>query len=218
MTKAPQPRSAVRPLLVSLALLVGCDTTDSWSTNSCSVTLHRAKPTEAQVGDVVAIRGRPYTSAYDTAVYVGSQRATVIDLSRERCDPCDDCLEEESCTGCDDCDACDSVCVSCWEVVTIEIPPYDPGSTTLHLFNRHGESNGLDFEVLADPTDTGPTDTGPTDTSGDTSGHSGSTDTGDSMPVDTGSTDSSAPDSGGGQQAQADPDSGHAPNPDSDTP
>jgi len=183
------------PALLALlcgASLLGCDTTDSLSLGVCDVSLHALEPAEALVGEQISATGRPFTDAYDTAVYVGSARATISEITREGCDACDDCLEDQLCTGCDDCDPCDLLCGDCIETVAFTVPNQDPGDTVVRLFNRHGESNALDFEVLAPPQDTGPTDTGPTDT--------GPTDTGptdtasDTGPSDTGSSDSSSPD------------------------
>lgn len=206
MIMAPSPRS----FLAFLLLAAGCDSTDSWSTSPCDVTLSHAKPEQAYVGETVTLRGHPLTSAYDTAVYLGTQRATVVELHRERCDDCDACLDDEGCTGCDDCDACDWLCSTCWEVVTIELPSHSAGDTTLRLFNRHGESNALDFEVLAAPIDTGADDTGSGDTSVD--------ETGDTTPVDTASQDSGGQETGQVETGETGTDTDNAPNPDTDTP
>ena len=184
--------------LVVLAALAACDTSSSFSPSPCDVTLHQLKPSSGMVGAEVIAQGRPFTSAYDTAVYVGSARATVTAVERERCDPCDECLEEQACTGCDDCDDCDLLCTQCFETVTFEVPELDAGSTVVTLFNRHGHSNALPFELLAPPSDTGPSDTGPTDT--------GPTDTGssDTGPTDTGSGDTGPTDTGPGDSGPDD--------------
>jgi hypothetical protein len=203
-----------RPLsLMAFFALVACDTSSSFSPSPCDVSLHQLKPTSALAGAEVIAQGRPFTSAYDTAVYVGDARATISGVERVRCDPCDECLEEQACTGCDDCDACDQLCSECFETVTFLVPETDPGDTVVTLFNRHGHSNALPFELLAPATDTGPTDTGPDDTgptdtgSSDTgSSDTGPTDTGssDTGPTDTGPTDSGSDDTGPGDSAPDD--------------
>ncbi len=145
--------------------------------------------------------GRPFTSAYDTAIYVGDARATIIELERAGCEECDECLTEQSCTGCDDCDPCDLLCTECLETVRFVVPQVDPGATVVRLYNRHGESNALPLEVLAPPTDTG-ADTGPTDTG---SGDSDPTDTqGDTGPDDTGPRDTSPTHTGSPQTDTSD--------------
>jgi len=189
--------------LLGGTLTVGCDTSSSFTPSPCDVTLETVEPSEGLVGAQVTATGRPFTDAYDTAVYVGTARATITELNREGCDECDDCLTDQVCTGCDDCDACDVICGACVESVSFVVPDESVGSTVVRLFNRHGESNGLPFEVLAPPVDTGPTDTGPTDT--------GPTDTG---PADTGDTDPDDTDTGPMDTAPPDTDT---PDTDQDT-
>lgn len=183
---SPVLRSAA-PLTCALLLAavpaVGCDSADSFSPSPCDVSLSELAPQEASVGDEVTATGRPFTTAYDTAVYVGTERATITAVGREGCEPCDECLYEEVCTGCDDCDACDLLCSSCEETITFLVPTLAPGSAMVRLFNRHGESNGLPLTVLGPGGDTGDTgDTGETGETGDTG------DTGDTAPVETGDT------------------------------
>jgi hypothetical protein len=196
------PRVRVLSLLAPVALAAACDSASSFSPSPCDVSLHQLKPSVAQVGEEIIAQGGPLTSTYDTAVYVGSERATITSLDRQRCDPCDECLAEEACTGCDDCDPCDLLCSQCFETVTFVVPQHEAGSTVVTLFNRHGQSNALPLELVTEPVDTGPTDTGPDDT--------GPTDTGpdDTGPTDTGPGDTGPADTGPADTAPPDPDTG----------
>jgi hypothetical protein len=147
--------------LLAAALTVsatGCDTSESFSPSPCDVSLRSLEPGQAWVGDRVDLTGRPFTSAYDTAVYVGSERATILSIAREGCEACDDCLDDEGCSGCDDCDACDPLCDQCIETVAFVVPQVEAGPAAVQLFNRHGESDELELEVLSIPEDTAPGD------------------------------------------------------------
>jgi hypothetical protein len=101
-----------------------------------------------------------------SAVYVGSLRATVMDLDRTDCEACDACRDDEQCSACGDCDDCDTICTECIETLTFTVPQAESGLTTIQLFNAYGNTAPLEFEVL--PTDTGtpPSDTGENDTGG----------------------------------------------------
>lgn len=192
MSRPPLP-SPPLALLMAGVLLIGCETTESFAPSPCDVSLEALEPKQALAGQQVSATGGPFTSAYDTAVYVGSARATLTGLTRDGCDACDDCLLDQDCTGCDDCDACDPLCSECLESVAFVVPATQAGETVVRLLNRHGESNALPFEVLASPGDTGQQDTGqpdsdPTDSG---AGDTGPVDTGpgDSAPTHTGSTE-----------------------------
>ncbi len=136
----------------SLALLFpvflpACSYSETTTIASCDVTIGGIKPQEAYTGDSAVLSGRLFTDAYDTAVYVGTHRATVLEVNRYECGECDDCLDENSCNPCDDCDTCDPYCKACVELVFFDVPYMNSGETTVRLFNRHGESNWLDFIV-----------------------------------------------------------------------
>ncbi len=187
-------------VLTAGALLFGCDSTSTSSLSPCDVSLRAIEPTQAMVGDQVTASGGPMTDAYDTAVYVGTARATLSSVTRDGCDACDDCLTDQACTGCDDCDSCDLLCADCLEQVAFTVPAGVAGSTVVTLFNRHGQSNALPFEVLVPPQDTAPQDTGPSDTDPIDTGadDTGASDTAedDTSSTETGSPDTATPDTG----------------------
>ncbi len=208
------PRTLSLSALLALALLAGCDSSDSFTPSPCDVSLHQLKPSAALVGEELTASGRPFTSAYDTAVYVGTARATVLSVDRYRCEPCDDCLEEQGCTGCDDCDSCDWICSNCMETVRFAVPEVAPGELDVKLFNRHGESNPLPVLIEAPEADTAepdtasdsqPTDSASDDTAsdtgvGDSDPDSGGqpADTGATKPTDTSSQETGSEDTGAG--------------------
>ena len=177
------PRSPCWPALLPALLLAACDGDSSTSTTPCDLTLELIAPSAARPGYTAAVAGRPFTSAYDTAVYVGSARATVLSVAREGCESWDECLAEHECSGCDDCDACDPLHDACNESIAFTVPDLEPGTVSVQIFNRYGESNALPFDLLAPLGDTGAQDTGVQDT--------GAQDTGaqDTGPTDSGDTD-----------------------------
>jgi len=186
--------------LTGLVLLGGCVSTETFVPSPCDVALYEIKPSAAAAGETVTATGRPFTSAYDTAVYVDTERAVVLSLERDRCESCDACLEEEGCTGCDDCDACDPVCSSCWEAVTFEIPALPGGSSLVRLFNRHGESSTLPLQILGDE-DSGRGDSSVEDSASHDSvpDETAAPDTGMDSGRDTSASDSGAGDSASGE-------------------
>ena len=169
-------------LPITALLLAGCTTDITVLASRCDVALDSVEPAQAWPGESVVVTGAPFTTSFDTAVYVGGERATVVSLDRDDCAACDDCRTDNGCNSCSDCDECDAICkTDCVETATIVVPGAAPGSTTVSLFNSHGESQAIPFTVL------GESDTG-TDT-GDTASDTGDTapDTGDTAP-DTGDT------------------------------
>ena len=108
---------------------------------------------------VATVVGHPLTEAWDTALYVGSVRATLTSIERAGCDAWDGCVSSSGCNPCDDCDACDPSRTECRESATFVIPETTPGPASVILFNRHGESNALPFTVDGPPADTAPRDT-----------------------------------------------------------
>jgi hypothetical protein len=146
----------VAPLALALA---ACATEITTTAYRCDVAIEGVKPTSAAPGDVVTLTGTPFTTSWDTAVYVGATRAVVEDVNRDTCDECDACVEDADCLICADCDACDVLCAACVEVATFVVPDVPAGETAIRLFNGNGESDPADFVVLAKPGDTG--DSGP---------------------------------------------------------
>ena len=181
------------PLLL-VAALSGCDDSTSTVTFRCDITLDALSPASGDPGDAVVVTGTPFTTSWDSSVYVGDTRALLQSVDRDDCDACDDCREDNDCNDCNDCDACDLLCEqTCEETSTFVIPDLAGGTYDVRLYNSHGLSNPLPLTV-ASPADTGGSETGGTETGGT---ETGSTETGstESAPADT-SGDTSAADSG----------------------
>ncbi len=160
-----RPRRSARRRTRRLALLlftVGCASESSSTWNPCDVTLTGVEPPAGPAGSEAAVSGSPFTDAWDTAIYVGSVRATIVGVERMDCDPWEECVAVTGCNPCADCDACDPDRSACRESATFVVPDMAPGATSLHLFNRHGESNALPFTVEAPPDDSGGSDSGDT--------------------------------------------------------
>lgn len=157
-------------LVLGLALFgsVGCSTPTEILALRCDVTVTDIQPQPAAAGDSVELVGRPFTSVYDSAVYVGDQRATVLDVDRSSCVECDSCRARSGCTECSDCDVCDRLCATtCTERIVFEVPGVSAGDYGLQLFNAHGQTKVLDFSVEStgfEATDTSGTDSGDRDT------------------------------------------------------
>lgn len=164
------PRLALAAVLSALAA-PGCATSSEVLALRCDVDVADIQPQPSKVGESVTVTGTPFTSVYDSAVYVDGVRATVTEVERAGCTECDQCRFDYGCTECTDCDACDRLCeTGCVETVTFDVPPVEPGSHGLQLFNAHGQTRVLELTVQStgfesDP-DTGPTDTGTSDDSG----------------------------------------------------
>jgi len=141
--------------------LLACLETTTQELASCEVALSTAEPAAAEVGAEVVLSASPLTEDFDTAVLVGGVRAEVLSLTRTGCESCDICVNANECSECSaDCDACDSECdTNCAESLVFVVPELAAGATTIELFNTHGGSERLAFEVVAAP-DTGSTDTG----------------------------------------------------------
>ncbi len=168
----------MRRLLCLLAVVfAGCLTDTVVVGDRCAVTLDTVSPDPAARGDTLTLTGGPFTTAYDTSVYVGSSRALVLDLARTSCGDCDRCREDNGCTECDDCDACDSLCSACEESVLVEVPDVASGATTVLVFNGYGATSPVSLTIAGPVADTGTRDTGAQD-----SGH-----------VDTGGTGAEGP-------------------------
>lgn len=148
-------------------LLLGCTETTTLTLPSCTVELHEAAPAAALPGEQVVVTATPVTEDFDTALSVGGVRAEIVSVDRADCDACDACMTDAECGTCSaDCDACDALCeATCVETITFVVPAVDAGETRIELFNAHGGSNRLAFEVLGasdsgDPGDSGATDSG----------------------------------------------------------
>ncbi len=142
-------------LLTTGALFaLACESAETESYDPCDVALLLVKPDSALPGAEAVVAGRPFTSLYDSAIYLDTQRATLTNLERYQCDQCDSCLENYDCNRCSDCDTCDRTCSDCVETISFVIPDIEAGPHALRLFNRHGESNALEFVVEVVPSDT----------------------------------------------------------------
>lgn len=160
-------RRPLRGLLAVLLVLGACAEETSTTWNPCDVTLVSLAPGSGPTGTQVEAVGTPFTDAWDTAVYVGSARATILSLDRIGCEAWDACVSSTGCNPCDDCDDCDPDRSQCLERVRFSVPDVDPGQVWIQVFNRRGQSNRLGFTVEPLDEDTGPQDTADTG-SGDT--------------------------------------------------
>ena len=139
----------------------GCSSELIVAAYHCEVAIEDVAPASGSPGEAIALTGTPFTTSWDTAVYVGSTRALVDDVNRDTCEPCDECVDAhsedgEDCRVCADCDACDTFCSSsCVERTTFVVPDVAAGETIVRDLNSHGESNPVPFVVLAKPVDTG---------------------------------------------------------------
>ena len=165
----------MRAWVIAVAF-VGCSQEAPIDAYRCDVTIGGLSATSGSPGEPVAIIGTPFTTSWDTAVYVGGTRAVVDDVNRYSCEACDTCYDEhvDECIGgpCADCDACDVLCNVCQEVATFVVPDVAAGETSVRLLNSNGESNPMAFVVTAKPVDTGD--------SGAETGDSATPETGDS--------------------------------------
>jgi len=176
------PSHAPLALAFAMSLTTGCTTPSELLALRCDVYVSSIAPETAEVGESVILSGKPYTSVYDSAVYVGNSRATVTGVDRDNCATCDACRVQAGCTECGDCDVCDQECsINCVETVTFTVPEVDGGVHGVQLFNGHGQSHIVELTVPASSPvdDSGQDDTGPLDTGADT----GPPDTGGLAPI-----------------------------------
>ncbi|RME20263.1 MAG: hypothetical protein D6798_20865, partial [Deltaproteobacteria bacterium] len=154
-------RLVLLPLLLTLA---ACITEGGSYAPRCDVTLGEPEPSPALPGDEVVMAGTPLTTTYDTALYVGAVRATVLEVTREGCDACDTCREDAGCSVCGDCDACDQQCrEECVETVRFAVPTdLEGGTWPITLYNYHGVGGPVPIEVES-ASDTGGSDSGSAD-------------------------------------------------------
>lgn len=173
-------------------LTLGCSTTSVELAQDCDVLLSSLQPAEAATGDTISANVSPVTTVWDTAVYMGGQRAEVLSVDRDDCEECDECKQQNNCAECEDCDACDAACdENCIETVSFSAIDGPSAQYEVSIFNGYGQSNAQTIQLLdsTEPT----TDTGSgTDTATETgsapvdSGLDGSTDTGEAIPLDSG--------------------------------
>lgn len=148
--------------------LLGCNQPTEIIALRCDVTVTDIQPQPSAAGESAKLFGGPFTSVYDSAVYVGESRATVLDVDRSSCFECDACRVRAGCTECSDCDVCDRLCATtCTESVLFEVPNVQAGDYGLQLFNAHGQTKVMDFAVEStgfEATDTSAGDSGANDT------------------------------------------------------
>jgi hypothetical protein len=168
---------------------MGCSTTSVELAQDCDVRLEVLTPSEGESGTEVTAGITPASTVWDTAVYVGSQRAEVLAVQREDCLNCDECRADNDCSECEDCDACDEQCdIECVETVTFKAIGNEPGRVQVSIYNGYGQSNTQPFSLMASDTG-GPVDEDTAADSGSTgidSGDPGVPDTGESSPTDSG--------------------------------
>ena len=143
-------------------IMMACGTTTIDVVEDCDVLASSVQPAEAPPGTEAAVFVSPVTTHWDTAVYLGGERAQVVDIVRDGCEACDTCKEEQGCLGCSDCDECDAICKSdCVESVNFIVPVLPAGPKDVVVYNGSGSSNPVTLTVTA-PADTGDPDTGGT--------------------------------------------------------
>ncbi len=171
-------------LLLLAPLLLSCSTSSTLEAARCDLDLAEPSPAEASPGQVVSLAARPLTSTWDTAVFVGDQRASGVEISREGCTSCDSCRELAECTACGDCDTCDQLCEeTCVETILFQVPDLAAGIFELRVYNAYGQGGAATLQVQDSGGDTGTGGTGTGDTgTGDTgTGDTGAGDTGTSQ-------------------------------------
>ena len=151
---------------------------------SCEVNISSKGSTIVEVGQRLEIVGTPLTTHFDTAAYLGDQRAIVLDVNRESCAECDDCRDSQQCSVCQDCDECDAICeTSCESTLAIQVPDVSAGTFQLQIYNSYGQSNALDIHVAHSPTAEAEH---PADTATDTADPKNDTGLGESQSGDSG--------------------------------
>jgi uncharacterized membrane protein YgcG len=162
--------------MLLLLALSACDTTVDTDFPSCQVDVMQVEPASGLPGDSIKLTAHPVTTTFDTVLNIGGTTAELVSVDRTDCESCDDCRTTWACLECGaDCDPCDNLCATtCDESVVFTVPELAAGSYQIEVFNAHGHSDRVAFEVL------------------------GVTDTGDSGNGDSGGGDSGGGDSGGG--------------------
>ena len=143
-------------------------------------------------GQIVRADSELFTTAYDTVVMVGGYRATVIDVDRDSCELCDECVDEYDCEECEWCDYCVSYCTDCMPRLSFRLPPSLPyGVHEVVITHAYGESEPAMLTVVCQDTADTAVDTADTADTGepvcDDTGTDTAVDTGDTA-ADTGDT------------------------------
>lgn len=143
---------SARTLVLAFVLLAGCATATSNVVTRCTIEITSVTPDAGSPGDQVVVQAAPLTSAWDSAVYLGAARATVVDLARDDCDACDSCLDTNGCNICSICAACVTECTQdCVQTLTFEVPQVSSGTLPMVIYNSHGQSRPTDFTVIGAP-------------------------------------------------------------------
>ncbi|MDP2309483.1 MAG: hypothetical protein Q8P18_25905 [Pseudomonadota bacterium] len=139
-------------MLLSLLLMLACETATSTSYKTCSLNTPALAPASAMPGEQVVLTAQPLTEVWDTAVTVGAARAELVEVDRSTCDDCDDCRDTGGCSSCDDCEDCATPCDTCVQTLTFIVPDLGAGEWPVEIVNRHGRSERVLLTVLAVPT------------------------------------------------------------------
>ncbi len=124
-----------------LALLMGCTTTTSSLPPTCELSAPELSVETASPGVSVTAHATPMTTAWDTVVTVGAQRAEVVTVERNGCEACDACTETNACSTCGiTCAACVDACAACDETVVFVVPELPEGSHDVVVRNGVGSS------------------------------------------------------------------------------
>lgn len=132
-----------------LLLAIACEDTTVDTVPTCPLGEPTMSVSSAAPGDEVRLTLSPLTEAWDTAITVGSARATVKSLERDNCDDCDDCRDSGGCTACSECTACETTCGECLESVTFVVPDLAAGTWPVTVINSHGTSVPVSLVVTA---------------------------------------------------------------------
>jgi predicted metal-dependent enzyme (double-stranded beta helix superfamily) len=176
-------------LWILILFLAGCSTTSVDLAKDCDVRLASLTPASGSPGETITAVVHPVTTVWDTAVYMGSNRAEVVDVDRTGCEECDQCKKENECNECEDCDACDVTCnTGCTETVSFTAVTAGSGNLEVSIYNGYGQSNTQSFDMVNIPLrDTSAIDTASEhDTSAIDSGELEPTDSGEAPSLDTG--------------------------------
>lgn len=142
-------------LVPALLALTGCAADSTGVPPPCVLASPVPDQSAGVPGDAIRFATSPLSEAFDTSVLVGSVRAEVLGVTRDECEDCDSCREAEACSPCEDCDACAADCGPCDESVRVTLPEIGPGTWTVSVTNRYGQSDpGL---ILVETADTGAT-------------------------------------------------------------
>jgi hypothetical protein len=132
-----------------LLLLLSCDVTTVATTLSCTLSLPALEPASAEPGAEIIATTSPLSTDWDTAVLVGSTRATITGLSRSDCSGCDSCRLDNGCVACGECGSCKEECSICVETVSFQVPALEAGVYPISILNQYGRSEAASLTVTA---------------------------------------------------------------------